>query len=317
VCHQEKPDADFAFQSINSGVRQDHCRACHAAYRRQHYLKNRDVYIAREVARMLGYRLDNRIRLFEYLSAHPCIDCGESDVLVLEFDHRDPSTKKAEVAHLAVRKPWKFVEAEILKCDVRCANCHRRRTATPFRLGTGADSRSEVKAPSPAAMPLLVALDPTALRECKTCNTVKSILEFSIKNKRTGRRAWRCHSCVAANSREHYQHNKDAYIARGRANKRKHRSRQRSRKSEYIRGLACVDCGETDVVVLEFDHRDASAKVDSVSRLMARHAWQKVLAEIEKCEIRCSNCHRKRTAEQFGWMKQSLQIAAKMAASRE
>jgi hypothetical protein len=62
MCHQEKPEADFAFRSIATGVRQDHCRVCHAAYRRQHYLDNREEYIAREVARMK--RIAKRTRCY-------------------------------------------------------------------------------------------------------------------------------------------------------------------------------------------------------------------------------------------------------------
>src|SRR5258706_13546326 len=127
MCHKWKPESAFAFRSLATGVRQDHCRECHAAHRRQHYLDNRAIYIAREVARIAGFRLENRLRLFEYLSAHSCVDCGEDDVLVLEFDHRDPATKRREVTYLAARKPWKAVAAEIAKCDVRCVNCHRRR----------------------------------------------------------------------------------------------------------------------------------------------------------------------------------------------
>ncbi len=44
MCHKLKPESDFAFRSIATGVRQDHCRVCHAAYRRQHYLDNRAIY---------------------------------------------------------------------------------------------------------------------------------------------------------------------------------------------------------------------------------------------------------------------------------
>jgi hypothetical protein len=70
MCHQEKPESEFAFRSIATGVRQDHCRVCHAAYRRRHYLDHRAEYIAREVARMKGYREHNRILIREYLL--PC-----------------------------------------------------------------------------------------------------------------------------------------------------------------------------------------------------------------------------------------------------
>ncbi|HZP97517.1 MAG TPA: hypothetical protein VFC31_14455 [Candidatus Limnocylindria bacterium] len=132
MCGLEKPESEFAFRRIATGERQSHCRACHAAYRRQHYLRNRAEYVAREAARIKTFRIENRVKIFEYLSVHPCVDCGETDVLVLEFDHRDPSTKQRDIGFIAARKPWKFVLAEIAKCDVRCANCHRKRTAIQF-----------------------------------------------------------------------------------------------------------------------------------------------------------------------------------------
>jgi hypothetical protein len=80
----------------------------------------------------------NRRFVAEYLSTHPCIDCGEPDPVVLEFDHRDPRTKRADVSRLIHTSTLPAVRAELLKCDVRCANCHRIRTAAQFgsyRLG--------------------------------------------------------------------------------------------------------------------------------------------------------------------------------------
>lgn len=70
--------------------------------------------------------LRNHRWLLEYLRANPCCDCGESDPVVLEFDHR--RDKRAAVSKLA---PWcslAVLVTEVAKCDVRCANCHRRRT---------------------------------------------------------------------------------------------------------------------------------------------------------------------------------------------
>lgn len=66
-----------------------------------------------------------KIEILRHLETHPCVDCGESDVLVLEFDHR--ADKTAGIARIANRGRFKDLEAEIQKCDVRCANCHRRK----------------------------------------------------------------------------------------------------------------------------------------------------------------------------------------------
>src|SRR5437588_11647825 len=67
-------------------------------------------------------------RIDEYLRAHPCVDCGESNLNVLDFDHlRD---KTDDVANMvAAGRPWSEIECEIAKCEICCANCHARRTA--------------------------------------------------------------------------------------------------------------------------------------------------------------------------------------------
>jgi len=65
--------------------------------------------------------------LMAYFHDHPCVDCGETDPIVLEFDHlRD---KKFGIAAGIRSRNWNDVLDEIAKCEVVCANCHRRRTA--------------------------------------------------------------------------------------------------------------------------------------------------------------------------------------------
>ena len=316
MCRLDKPETDFAFRYLKTGQRQAHCRVCHAAYRRQHYLRNREMYITREVARMAGYRIDNQILIFEYLSAHPCADCGESDQLVLDFDHRDPSTKRSEVARLACTKPWKIVSVEIAKCDIRCANCHRRRTAGQFSWALEKDA-TRPRAALPLAQVQALWADIASLtRQCSGCGVTEPLVEFSTKNAATGRRARRCHACVAQASQEHYRRNVAAYVAKSRRNRQRSRARNRQSRAVLLRSSGCVDCGEADPLVLEFDHRDGVQKIGTVARLMAVNAWAKVEAEIAKCDIRCSNCHRRRTALQFGWMKLSLQVAT-MSSTRE
>lgn len=71
---------------------------------------------------------------------------------------------------------------------------------------------------------------------------------------------------------------------------------------DYLRTHPCVDCGETDIAVLEFDHRDQKAKEVRVSALVAQgYSTRTVMREIAKCDVRCANCHRRRTAKQLGW----------------
>jgi hypothetical protein len=58
----------------------------------------------------------------------PCADCGRRyPYYVMDFDHRDPSTKLFEIG-TCVRRGAAVLAAEVAKCDVVCANCHRERT---------------------------------------------------------------------------------------------------------------------------------------------------------------------------------------------
>ena len=66
--------------------------------------------------------------MIEYLRAHPCVDCGQTDIIVLQFDHL--ANKERDVANMLTGSwSWSAIEKEIAKCEVVCANCHRIRTA--------------------------------------------------------------------------------------------------------------------------------------------------------------------------------------------
>jgi hypothetical protein len=69
--------------------------------------------------------------LADYLSQHPCADCGETDPIVLAFHHRNPEEKRGAVVDLISRLQSNtgVLLAEIAKCDILCANCHLRRHA--------------------------------------------------------------------------------------------------------------------------------------------------------------------------------------------
>jgi hypothetical protein len=72
-------------------------------------------------------RTKNKAFVKEYLLCHPCVDCGEADIIVLEFDHRNREDKKYCIGR-TTNFSLNTLKREIEKCDVRCANCHRRKT---------------------------------------------------------------------------------------------------------------------------------------------------------------------------------------------
>ena len=126
-CEKLKPADDFAWRRKGRGQRDSLCRPCRSEYGKEHYAANRERYIEQARASKEALRLERTRYLLEYFKAHPCVDCGERDPVVLEFDHlRD---KSFAIGAKLVQFAWQTVLDEIEKCEVVCANCHRRRTA--------------------------------------------------------------------------------------------------------------------------------------------------------------------------------------------
>lgn len=138
---------------------------------------------------------------------------------------------------------------------------------------------------------------------CSKCKEEKPLSEFHFKNKEKGKRNAYCRVCTTKYSREHYRRN----ISRERPRRilygRKRLGEIRAQYVEYLKKHSCVDCGEQDPVVLEFDHVRGE-KLSAVSTLFNRRiGWEGILAEIEKCDVVCANCHRRRTAKKQEWYK--------------
>lgn len=95
---------------------------------RRHYEANKPAYFKRSKRQKEVARVRNRGFIRTYLAVHPCVDCGESDPIVLEFGHVR-GVKLYDVATMVQRHTsLRTIAAEIAKCDIRCANCHRRKT---------------------------------------------------------------------------------------------------------------------------------------------------------------------------------------------
>jgi hypothetical protein len=217
-CSRELPESSF--NRFGSGL-QWWCRDCFKAYyaeRRAHHRRRNNALKTQRIREAQNLVLS-------HLRVHPCLDCDEADPVVLEFDHM--GAKRADISTLVRRGVLEPVlAAEVARCDVVCANCHRRRTAR--RQGW-----------------------------------------------RVVDRRW-----------------KDGW-----------RSKQLERNvlfaTDVLRASGCVDCGELDLCVLEFDH--VGAKTGGVMRLARREVGlDRLSAEIQRCDVRCVNCHRRRTAREAG-----------------
>jgi hypothetical protein len=129
-CKIEKSVTEFSFRCRAKGKRHPWCKPCTRNHNKNRYYANHAFYAKHHTFLTKNKRQEKMLKVLEYLQSHPCIDCGEADPVVLEFDHRDGTEKIRAVASLITDNcGWEKIAAEIEKCDVRCANCHRRRTA--------------------------------------------------------------------------------------------------------------------------------------------------------------------------------------------
>ena len=218
---------DFNWEYKKLGKRQARCKYCQSELGKLHYQNNKDSYNKRHRICKAEVMLKNTSLIAIYLSTHPCIACGQTDIRLLEFDHVRGQKSRGIADLVSWGFNWSTIEAEIAKCDIRCANCHR------------------------------------------------------IKSIENGR-GWR--------STQPTQRPTKSYQMVG----------------IYLSEHPCVDCSETDIRVLEFDHVHGQ-KMDEISHMLSQHyGWPRIASEIAKCEVRCANCHRIKTNERGGWWRFTL-----------
>lgn len=128
-CGGVKAIDQFVFEDKELRRRHSWCKECFAEYKKDWYVRNREGHIKHVIRNRDKTLRVYRLRIYRYLAEHPCVDCGETDPVVLECDHVR-GVKSHEVSVMVSHRfTWAAIEEEIAKCDVRCANDHRRRTA--------------------------------------------------------------------------------------------------------------------------------------------------------------------------------------------
>lgn len=186
-----------------------------------YYWRNREMEISRVRIRQAA-----TLEMLRELRQVPCADCRVSfEPHQMDFDHRDPATKSFDLmTGRAMLMSTRRLMAEVEKCDIVCANCHRVRTQA-----------AEIRRPRKAR---------------QTPSTERKLA------------VWRSQASLLT----------------------------------ALRDVPCFDCARRfPSCAMDFDHRDAAMKTSSVTRMVGRASTSEILAEAEKCDIVCANCHRLRT----------------------
>jgi len=135
---------------------------------------------------------------------------------------------------------------------------------------------------------------------CTRCRDNFSLEEFPIINKRTGKQSAMCANCKREYDRERYMINNDKNKLRKRVTQDLIRRRNRLHVVNYLKSHPCVDCGEPDFVVLEFDHQGGK-EFNISDGIQGQLSIERIDSEIGKCDVVCANCHRRRSAIQFDY----------------
>lgn len=127
--------------------------------------------------------------------------------------------------------------------------------------------------------PRTYSLNKNSVKKCKKCGKYKNVAEFGWANKKRGWKQSHCRECQKNKTKRYYKNGIEPI-------------------NSYLKSHPCVDCGEDDYRVLEFDHVRGE-KMFNIGNAWNK-SWEEIQVEIEKCEVRCKNCHAIRHYED-GW----------------
>lgn len=137
--------------------------------------------------------------------------------------------------------------------------------------------------------------------KCNQCSKIKALDDFAWKNKAAEIRNSTCKDCQREYAKAHYENKKNYYLQKAKKNSKNAISRNKEIILNHLYKNPCVDCGEKDVNVLEFDHIEMIKGSGYRISNFLKYSESRLRDEINKCEVRCANCHTRRTRHQMGW----------------
>ena len=163
------------------------------------------------------------------------------------------------------------------------------------------------------------------LKRCATCKEEKPRKEFYINRAKPDGRQYSCIPCQKKYHNDVWYESKRQHRIEQIKERKRRVSRENYKKifmEYFIHG--CVDCGTNDYRVLEFDHVTGKKKrlsgrgTEGVGTLVRfGYKWDTIKKEIDKCKIRCRNCHHIKTHKQFRYLSKIEDIIKEYEEKRE
>ena len=176
--------------------------------------------------------------------------------------------------------------------DISCQPCIIRRTVE-IRLSGGTATANGLDLQSKT-------LYDRCMKTCSRCNVDKELSDFYKRKKSRDGYRGTCKECDKRYIKQ-WKDKSDVYKINEANRKATVRKILREKYIRYMTDKTCIDCGNDDIRLLVHDHVRGK-KIGCVLQLLnTLHKWEKILEEIEKCEVRCHNCHFLKSAERGEW----------------
>lgn len=130
------------------------------------------------------------------------------------------------------------------------------------------------------------------MKYCNKCESFKDFSEFNKNSRKSDGLQSQCRDCTKAHNRRTYLTNEKRRESI-KADRDKLKTWNKTLLERYKRLKGCKYCKvEFTPVALDLHHPDPTEKEGNVSRLICV-STKRLKSEIRKCEVVCSNCHRK------------------------
>lgn len=132
------------------------------------------------------------------------------------------------------------------------------------------------------------------MKLCSTCKTEKSLTDFRKNRTSSDGLQSNCASCDSARARDYYKQNSKKLYKQIKEAAKRRSSFRREVINALKRANGCAVCTENEPCALDFHHVDSTEKESAIASMLIRgRSKEALLAELAKCELLCSNCHRK------------------------